>query len=103
MNLLHNGIGLLVSDCDGLTFDAIVMCNYHVEFMSKEFISPIVCELGWPRIPSKPLLFYYIGYDDSSFVCIWVYFKTTRCRVNHSDKLANQVRCTLSPNLIKTN
>src|SRR5437868_14179171 len=102
MNPLHNGIGLWVSDCYGLTFDAIVLQDHAVEFMSKEFNTSIVNKLGRPRIPREPLLIYYIGYGDSSFVSIWVYFKTAGCKVNHSDAFAFQIRFTLSSYLIWT-
>ena len=75
MNPLHNGIGLWVSDCYGLTFDAIVLQDHFVKFVSKEFVTSIICDLGRPRIPREPLLLYYIGNGDSSFVNIWVYLK----------------------------
>ena len=88
MNSLHNGIGLWVPDCYGLTFIAIVTQDHFMEFMSKEFITSIICDLGRPRIPREPMLFYYIGYGDSSFVAILVDLKPSGCRVNHSDALA---------------
>ena len=88
MNLLHNGIGLWVPDCYGLTFDAIVTQDHYVESVSKEFIASIIADLGRPGIPREPLLFYYNGNGDSSFVSIWMYLKPARRRVNHSDALA---------------
>src|SRR5687768_3629565 len=103
MDPLHNGVCLWVPDCYGLTFYAIVMQDHLSEFMSKEFITSIKGDLGWPRIPREPFLFYYIGYGDSSFVSILVYFKPARSRVNHCDPLANQVWLTFSPNLIWSN
>ena len=100
MDLLHNGICSWVPDCYGLTFYAIVMHDHMSEFMSKEFVTVIKCDLGRPRIPREPFLFYYIGYGDSLFVTILDSFKPAGSRVNHCDALANQVWLTFSPNLI---
>src|SRR5688500_18324574 len=103
MDLLHNGLRLYVPDCYGLTFYAIVMQVYLFEFMSKEFVTSVKCDLGRPRIPREPFLFYYVGYGDSLFVTVLVYFKPAGSRVNHCDALANQVWSTFSPNLIWSN
>src|SRR5690348_6340201 len=101
--MLHNSICLWISDCYWLTFYAISM-SYHVsEFVFNKFVTSVICDLGWPRIPREPFLLYYIGHGDSLFIIILVYFKLAWCRVNHNCTLAYQVRFTLSPYGIGTN
>ena len=73
MNLLHNGLGLWVSDCDGLSYDAIVMKDHVFEIMSNEFATSDKGDLGRARILQEPFLFCNIGYGDGSFVSILVF------------------------------
>src|SRR5687767_4614828 len=100
MDPLHNGICLWVPDCYGHTFYAIVMRDHLSESMFKEFVTLIKGDLGRPRIPRELFTFYYVGYGDSLFVTVLVYFKPARSRVNHCDASANQVWLTFPPNLI---
>ena len=62
-------------------FDAIVVFNHLLEFVSNEFITSVIGDLDKPRILDKTFLLCNIDYGDGSFVIIWVLETISSTRV----------------------